>query len=82
MAEMVVKELSRAISSLAPVPAKGDIPAFSFSGTIAYTLWPEDGKRWESLFSGTYDMLLDTWKNGGGGKLVRFNAKQAGSENS
>jgi diguanylate cyclase (GGDEF)-like protein len=76
MAEMVVKELSRALSALTPVPAQGDIPAFSFSGTIAYTLWPEDGKTWETLFAGTYDLLLSTWKTGGGSKVVRFNSKQ------
>jgi CRP-like cAMP-binding protein len=70
MAGMVVKELSHAVSSLEPVPAQGDIPAFPFSGTIAYSVWPEDYKSWSSLFESTYALLLDTWKNGGGGKII------------
>ncbi|MDR0402542.1 MAG: diguanylate cyclase [Treponema sp.] len=70
-AETIVKELSTAIASLAPVPKQGDIPAFSFSGTIAYTLWPEDGRNWEDLFAGCYSLLLDTWKQGGG-KITRY----------
>jgi GGDEF domain-containing protein len=71
LAETVVKELSRAIVSLAAVPKQGDIPAFSFSGTIAYALWPEDGHSWEKLFEGCYSLLLDTWKQGGG-KITRY----------
>jgi diguanylate cyclase (GGDEF)-like protein len=70
-AEMTVKELSRAIGALAPVPAQDDIPAFSFSGTIAYTLWPEDGQSWQALFDGCYALLLDEWKKGGA-KIVRY----------
>jgi diguanylate cyclase (GGDEF)-like protein len=71
LAETAVKELSRAIESLAPVPKQGDIPAFSFSGTITYALWPEDGPDWEKLFAGCYSLLLDTWKQGGG-KITRY----------
>jgi diguanylate cyclase (GGDEF)-like protein len=71
LAETVVKELSRAIAALTPVPQQGDIPAFSFSGTITYALWPEDGHSWEKLFEGCYALLLDTWKQGGG-KITRY----------
>ncbi|MDR0587243.1 MAG: cyclic nucleotide-binding domain-containing protein [Treponema sp.] len=71
MVETVVKELSRAVVSLDPVPGQGDIPAFSFSGTITYALWPEDGRNWEKLFEGCYSLLLDTWKQGGG-KIARY----------
>ncbi|MDR2143250.1 MAG: cyclic nucleotide-binding domain-containing protein [Treponema sp.] len=70
-AETLVKELSRAIASLDPVPEQGDIPPFSFSGTIAYAVWPEDGRNWDKLFGGCYSLLLDTWKQGGG-KIVRY----------
>jgi CRP-like cAMP-binding protein len=69
--ETAVKELSLAIKSLAPVPKQGDIPAFSFSGTIVYALWPEDGPNWEKLFEGCYSLLLDTWKQGGD-KITRY----------
>jgi diguanylate cyclase (GGDEF)-like protein len=66
LVEKVVKELKKAIAGLEPVPAEGDIPAFSFSGTIAYSIWPENGHNWETLFKETYALLLETWKNGGG----------------
>ncbi|MDR2073445.1 MAG: diguanylate cyclase [Spirochaetaceae bacterium] len=72
LAERAVRELSRAISNIAPAPARGDIPAFSFSGTIVYSLWPDDGHNWDNLFKGTYETLLETWKNGGGGRTVRY----------
>jgi GGDEF domain-containing protein len=72
LAEKVIRELSRAIVNLAPVPAQGDIPPFSFNCTIAYSLWPEDGHNWDKLFAGTYELLLDTWKTGGGGKTLRY----------
>jgi diguanylate cyclase (GGDEF)-like protein len=78
MAETMVKELSKAVSSLAPVPAQGDLPDFSFTGTIAYSLWPEDGKVWESLFEGTYALLLDSWKTGNDGTINRYRSKQEG----
>ncbi|MDR1507693.1 MAG: diguanylate cyclase [Treponema sp.] len=77
LAEKVAKELSRAIASLPPVPAQGDIPAFSFSGTICYALWPEDGHNWDKLFEGCYSLLLDAWKQGGG-KITRCHAVPAG----
>ncbi|MDR1144253.1 MAG: diguanylate cyclase [Spirochaetaceae bacterium] len=72
LAEKVVRELFRSIQALEPVPAQGDIPAFSFTGTIAYSIWPEDGQVWDDLFKGTYALLLDTWKNGGGGKISEY----------
>jgi GGDEF domain-containing protein len=71
LAETVVGELSRAVASLSPVPGQGDIPAFSFSGTITYALWPEDGHNWEKLLEGCYSLLLGTWKQGGG-KITRY----------
>jgi diguanylate cyclase (GGDEF)-like protein len=72
LAEKVVRELFRSIQALEPVPAQGDLPAFSFTGTIAYSIWPEDGRVWDDLFKGTYALLLDTWKNGGGGKISEY----------
>jgi diguanylate cyclase (GGDEF)-like protein len=72
LAEKVVKELSRSVRALEPAPAQGDIPAFSFTGTIAYSIWPEDGQVWDDLFKGTYALLLDTWKNSGGGEIREY----------
>lgn len=71
LAEKICRELASAIAALKPVPAQGDIPAFQFSATVAYAIWPEDSPAWESLFSGNYTLLLDTWR-GGGNKLVRY----------
>ncbi|MDR2470603.1 MAG: diguanylate cyclase [Treponema sp.] len=72
LAEKAAGELSKAIAALAPVPPQGDIPAFSFTGTIVYSVWPENDRTWDTLFQGTYALLLDTWKNGGGGTTTAF----------
>jgi GGDEF domain-containing protein len=72
LAEKVVGELFSSIQALEPVPGRGDIPAFSFTGTIAYSIWPDGGRVWDDLFKGTYALLLDTWKNGGGGKVSEY----------
>jgi diguanylate cyclase (GGDEF)-like protein len=74
LVEKVVKELEKAITALEPVPAQGDVPAFSFSGTIAYSIWPENGHNWDTMFKETYDLLLETWKNGGA-KIVCLTPK-------
>jgi diguanylate cyclase (GGDEF)-like protein len=64
-AKTIAGDLAKAISALEPVPAQGDIPAFDFSGTISYAVWPEDDPSWDSLFEGNYTLLLDTWRAGG-----------------
>jgi GGDEF domain-containing protein len=69
LAEELAGELSAAVKALEPVPAEGPIPAFSFSGTIAYSVWPEDREVWEILFQETYTLMVETWKNGGGGTV-------------
>jgi GGDEF domain-containing protein len=70
-AETIAMELSKAISALEPVSAQGDLPAFKFSGTISYAVWPEDDPSWDSLFQGNYTLLLDTWR-AGGDKVVHY----------
>lgn len=65
-AETIARELSEAISGLEPMSGGGDIPAFQFSGTISYAVWPEDDPSWDSLFQGNYTSLLDAWRAGGG----------------
>jgi diguanylate cyclase (GGDEF)-like protein len=76
LAEKVIKELARSIQALEPAPAQGDIPAFPFTGTIVYSIWPEDGRSWDNLFKETYALLLDTWKNGGGGKIAHYTCSE------
>jgi diguanylate cyclase (GGDEF)-like protein len=77
LAADIAQKLSGAISAIPPVPAQGNIPAFSFSGTIAYTVWPDDGEAWEPLFDNTYALLLETWKNGVGGTISHYSKKTA-----
>jgi len=72
LAEKLVKDLGSAIKSMEPVPAQGNVPPFFFSGTIAWSVWPVDCPTWETLFQGTYSLLLDTWKTGGGAKTTHF----------
>ena len=79
MAEKIITGLSKAIESMEPVPAQGDIPSFSFTGTIAWSVWPADCPTWETLFQGTYALLLDTWKTGGGKKTAHFTEEKTGS---
>jgi GGDEF domain-containing protein len=64
-AEKIARELYKAIGALPEVPARGDIPAFSFSGTVVYSVWPDDDPVWDSLYQGTYDLLLNTWRSRG-----------------
>lgn len=73
MAETIARSLATSIKSLPPVALKGK-EKFSFSGSIAWGIWPVDGKSWDSLFEGSYKLLLDTWKSGGS-KIVRYNGK-------
>ena len=72
-AKKIVKELSAKIKSIKPVPAGEDFQEFTFSGTIAWSVWPEDCAVWEDIFAGTYSLLLETWKTTAGNKIVRFN---------
>lgn len=65
LAEKAARELFDAVAALEPVPAGDSIPAFPFTAAVAYALWPGDDAAWESLFAGTYDLLLDTWRAGG-----------------
>lgn len=64
MAEKIAEELSGAIASMEPVPAAEKTPEFLFSATVSWAVWPTDDSDWESLFSGNYTSLLDTWRSG------------------
>ena len=61
--------LSETVAALPHVHLEGE--DFAFSGSIAWGVWPTDNKSWNSLFEGTYELLMDTWKNGGN-KVVRY----------
>jgi diguanylate cyclase (GGDEF)-like protein len=72
----IALEVERAVAALPPVPAQAGIPAFSFTGTVAWGVWPQDNEAWESLFQGTYALLLSTWKEGGS-RTVHYNKGDA-----
>jgi diguanylate cyclase (GGDEF)-like protein len=61
--------LSETIAALPYVPLGKE--NFHFTGTIAWGIWPTDNRSWDSLFEGTYKLLMDTWKEGGN-KVVRY----------
>jgi diguanylate cyclase (GGDEF)-like protein len=64
-AEKIAGDLQKSIAALEPVAAQGDIPAFPFTAAVVYSVWPMDDSVWESLFKGSYDCLLDAWRDGG-----------------
>lgn len=74
-AESLAHSLSQAISALAPIPlATSDVSshaAFSFSASIAWGIWPDDNRDWQTLTEGLYDLLMEVWKDGGD-KIVRY----------
>jgi diguanylate cyclase (GGDEF)-like protein len=70
-AENIAEKLAEAINAMEPVPANNDIPEFNFSATISWAIWPRDDAEWDSLFSGNYSLLLDTWREGGE-KIVHY----------
>ena len=82
-AESLVLSLSAAIAALPPVSMKqarsGSVPEediFSFSGSIAWGVWPIDNGYWSSLFDGVYDLLMDTWRTGGN-RIARYQGEPA-----
>ena len=74
-AETLAISLSKAIATLPPV-SLGKEGDFTFSGSIAWGIWPADNGYWSSLFDGVYSLLLDTWK-AGGNRIVRYNGGQS-----
>ena len=71
LAEHLARSLSTRISEIPHVPLGRGNEIFSFTASIAWGVWPEDDKTWDSFFEGTYKLLLETWK-GGGNKIVRY----------
>jgi len=73
-AKALANVLAEAVAALPHVPMGED--DFYFTGTIAWGIWPADNKSWDSLFKGTYKLLMDTWKEGGN-KVVRYRKEKA-----
>lgn len=70
-AETIAGDLLAAVAALEPVPAGNDYPAFCFTATVSWGMWPEDHGDWNTLLNGTYALLLETWR-AGGGRLSRY----------
>ena len=69
--ETLAEVLRDSVAALPPVPGQGEIPSFSFSGTVVWGVWPKDEKTWEYLFNGSNKILLDSWK-AGGSRVVHY----------
>jgi diguanylate cyclase (GGDEF)-like protein len=64
-AKKIARALAKAIRDIKPFPAADGVPAFQFSATIVWTVWPGDGQEWNSLFEDTCAALLHFWRKGG-----------------
>lgn len=69
--QKIAEEVHAGLAALEPVPPEGSIPEFRFSGTVSYTVWPNDGRVWDELFKGNYASLLEHWRNGGN-KVIHY----------
>ena len=70
-AEALAENLHSAIAALPALPPHDGTPAFSFTGTVAWGVWPLDDMVWNSLFQGSGELLLNAWKDGGN-KVVHY----------
>jgi diguanylate cyclase (GGDEF)-like protein len=64
-AEAIAGEIQEAVSALEPAPPQEPYPAFNFTATITWGMWPEDHADWDVLLGGIYALLLETWRTGG-----------------
>jgi diguanylate cyclase (GGDEF)-like protein len=64
-AKKAAAALHAEIAALEPVPPEGGLPAFEFSATVVWGVWPNDDEKWDSLFQRNYALLLDAWRAGG-----------------
>jgi diguanylate cyclase (GGDEF)-like protein len=64
-AKKIARSLGKTLCDMKPLPPKGEFPVFKFSATIVWTVWPDDGQKWNSLFEDTYAALLHFWRSGG-----------------
>jgi GGDEF domain-containing protein len=75
LAESLARDLLESMARLPPVPARDDVPAFSFTGTVVWAVWPQDDVTWDSFYQGSYNLLLDAWKQGGN-RIVHYQGRK------
>ena len=71
LAESLATTLFKDLADIPPFAMGSGEDAFSFSGSVIWGVWPIDDKAWNSFFDGTYQLLMETWKNGGN-RIVRY----------
>ena len=74
LAKTLALSISKEIAAIEPVPLNEN-ENFPFTGSIAWGIWPADDKSWDSLFTNTYKLLMDTWKEGGN-KIAHYRMEQ------
>jgi diguanylate cyclase (GGDEF)-like protein len=70
-AEDLAREISAAVTALDPLPAGKQFPAYQFSATLSYGVWPEDEPLWESFLAGNFTLLYEA-RQDGGNRIVHY----------
>ena len=60
---LIARRLARSVAAMEVSSAKGS--GFSFTSSIAYAIWPEDGQEWKAVVDTTYALLMKAWREGG-----------------
>jgi len=86
LGESIANSLYSEIAGIPPVPlspsgrmsegktTEGEtdvLKIYEFSGTVAWGIWPQDEYTWEVFFGGVYDLLMESWREGGN-RTVRY----------
>lgn len=75
-------EMARFVNALVcAVDLSRAIPGckFSFTASIAFAVWPEDGPEWRRLVDEAYAVLTRAWHDGGA-RIYRLKARKAEAE--
>jgi diguanylate cyclase (GGDEF)-like protein len=75
-AASLAQSLREAVAAIPPwpmdqAPGRDREEDFSFTGSVAWGVWPADDDSWGSFFEGTYRLLTETWKDGGN-RIARY----------
>jgi len=64
-AQELAKRVGIGIAKIPQVPAEGDSPAFVFSASVTWAIWPSDGEDFPELFKRCHADMLEAWGKGG-----------------
>jgi diguanylate cyclase (GGDEF)-like protein len=62
-ATAVARRLSASIAAMDVPAARGT--GFSFTSSLSFAVWPEDGEDWKRLVEDAYGILTKAWRDGG-----------------